>query len=348
MLILTLEAQKHLDGMSELDMNSILEWIGNQPPINPFVVYCGYMYFFKGEKLVCVKLQEENGVFVMWFDGQIIEFNRMTGNCLIVSFSRNCLEYFSVGNHYQNATPRVCCFLYRLLTQQRINRVGGRTIHSLRIFFTPTKVVGHIESAGMSTLRPPTDCLSLHEMICGIKQFLMAQISSFFLRRLFIQQLPVLGQTRRLSSVAGNYALRMFYNTTFEIRPQSVAMISTLFLRLCPFHSITRTNHQTRILMGFLRNISGSPIFGRILLNFTQNPIGLRQGTGDIDNLLQSYRLKSRLDSCGFPHSIRNCVQNMSAIVDQRKASYEMRFEKQMSQAPDFNLIKKKNNERFY
>lgn len=341
MSILTSEAQKHLDNMSELDLNSILEWIGNQPPINPFVVYNGYIYFFRGERLVCVKLQETNGVFVLWFDNQIIEFDRTTGNCFIVDFSRSRLEYFCIGHHYLNATPRVlCCFLYRLLTQQRINRVGGRTIHSLRIFFTPTKVVGHIECAGMSTLRPPTDCLSLHEMICGIKQFLMAQISSFFLRRLFLQQLPVLGQTRRLSSVAGNYALRMFYNTTFDRIPQSVAMISTLFLRLCPFDSITRTN-QTRILMGFLRNISDSPIFGRILLNFTQNPIGLRQETGGIDNLLRSYRLKSKLDSGGFPHSIRDCVQDMSAIVDQRKASYEMRFEEQMRLAPDFNLIKK-------
>lgn len=325
--------------MSELDINSILTWIGNQPPINPFVVHLGYMYFFKGERLVCVKLQEQNGVFVMWFDDKIIEFNRMTGNCFIVDFSRNCLKYFSVGDHYLNATPKVlCCFLYRLLTQQRINRVNGRTIHSLRFFFTPTKVVGHIESAGGSTLRPPTDCLSLNEMICGLKQFLIERISSSFLRCQFLKQLPVLGQTHRLSSVAGNYALRMFYSTTFDRRLPSVAMISTLFRRLCPFHSITRTN-KTHILIGFLRNISGSPIFGRTLLTFTQNPIGLRQATDDIDDLLQSYRLKSKLVSPGFPRSIRDCVKEMSAIVNQRKLSYEMRFEEQMRQAPDFNQL---------
>lgn len=341
MSISTSEAQKHLEKMSELNRNSILEWIGNQPPINPFVVHLGYMYFFKGERLVCVKLQEQNGVFVMWFDSQIIEFDRTTGNCFIVDFSRNRLEYFCIGHHYLNATPRVlCCFLYRLLTQQRINRVGGRTIHSLRIFFTPANVVGHIESAGGSTLRPPTDCLSLNEMICGLKQFLIERISSSFLRCQFLKQLPLLGQTHPLSSVAGNYALRMFYSTIFDRRLPSVAMISMLFRRLCSFHSIKRMN-QTRILMGFLRNISGSPIFRITLLNFTQTPIGFRQATNCINDLLQSYRLRSKLVSPGFPSSIRDCVEDMSNIVDQRNAVYERSLEEQMRQAPDFKRIKK-------
>jgi hypothetical protein len=75
MSISTLEAKKHLDSLSELEKNSILTLIGNRPPINPFVVVLGYMFFIKDETLVCVKLQETNGVFVMWFDGQIIEFD---------------------------------------------------------------------------------------------------------------------------------------------------------------------------------------------------------------------------------------------------------------------------------
>jgi hypothetical protein len=181
--MLTSEAQKHLDNLSELDRNSILTWIGNRPPINPFVVHLGYMYFFKGERLVCVELQEQNGVFVMWFDDQIIEFDLASGNCFIVSFYRNCLEYFSVGDHYQNATQNgLFCFLYKLLIKERINRIGGRTIRSMRFFFTPNCVVGHLERAGGSNLKVPTHCLSLHEMILGIKQFMMARFNSSFMR----------------------------------------------------------------------------------------------------------------------------------------------------------------------
>jgi hypothetical protein len=342
MSISTSEAQEHLDKMSESNMNSIRELIRNRPPINPYVFCIGYLYFFKGEMLVGVKINEQNGVFVLLFDKQIIKFDRKSGNCIIVSFSGNCFEYFCIGHHYLNATPMVLCgFLYRLLTRQRIDRVGGRSIHSLRFFFTLTGVFGHIERTGASTLIPPTNSLSLHEMICFIKEFLMVGIRSSFLRSRFLQQLPVLGQHQFPHTVAGNYSIRLFYCSTFDRRTfPSVGMISILAMRLFQFDQITRTN-QNRIEMRFLEKMFGS-ILKRILLTFTQNPIGLRQATDQIDNLLASYRMRARLGSSGLPTSITDCVQNMSLMVDRRNEVCQHRFETEFNQAPDSKRLKRK------
>lgn len=328
MSILTSEAQKHLDRMSETDRNSILTRIGNQPPINPFVVHLGYMYFFKGERLVCVKLQEQNGVFVMWFDGQIIEFDRTTGNCFIVSFSRNCLEYFSVGNHYQNATQNgLFCFLYKLLIQERINRIGRRTIRSMRFFFTPSCVVGHLERAGGSNLKVPTDCLSLHEMILGIKQFMMARFKLYLMRAnsFFRPAIQDVQRTQCPLSDSGRYGVRLFLQSQFGKILPSFSMISLLMTRLIPNHRmIGGGTFQKPIAMGFLRKMIFS-IFEKININFTQNPIGFRKAIRLMNRLFDSYRLKTRLVSNGFPSSISDCVQNMMAELQVRDEACEKR-----------------------
>ena len=325
--MLTLKAQEHLDNMSELDRNSILTWIGNRPPINPFVVHLGYIYFFKGERLLCVELQEQNGVFVLWFDGQIIEFDIASGNCFIVSFSRNCLEYFSVGDHYQNATPNgLFCFLYKLLIQERINRIGGRTIRSMRFFFNPNCVVGHLERAGGSNLKVPNDCLSIHEMILGIKQFMMAQFNSSFMRThsFFRPAIQDVQRTQCPLSDSGRYGIGLFLQTQFGRRLPSFSMISLLMMRLIPNHLMIGGTFQKHVAMGFLRTMSSS-IFPMICMNFTQNPIGVRQAIPLMDELFDGCRLKTRLVSNGFPSSISDCVENMMAELQVRNEACEKR-----------------------
>jgi hypothetical protein len=220
MSILTLEAQEHLDSLSELDRNSILEWIGNQKPINPFVVYMKYIYFFKGERLVCVKIEENNGVYHLWFNSRIIEFDCTTGNCFIVDFNKNFIEYFCVYDFFQTAVLKKVhySFLYKLISQEKINRIGTRTIRSFHFFFTPTGLVAHLERAGKSTLKCPDDCLSLQEMICGIKQFIMARFTSCFTRSLnfFHNVIPNFGQTSSHLSGAENYGVGLFLQTQFD------------------------------------------------------------------------------------------------------------------------------------
>ena len=142
--MLTLKAKKHLDGMSEFEKELIFARIRNIPPINPFVVDNGYMYFIKDKTLVCVEIQETNGVFVLWFDNQIIEFDRTTRNCFIVSFSRKCLEYVCIGNNYRTEKS-LQGFFYKILNGEKIHRIGGNTFHSFKLFFTPTSVFGQIE-----------------------------------------------------------------------------------------------------------------------------------------------------------------------------------------------------------
>jgi hypothetical protein len=326
--MLTSKAQQHLNNMSELKKKSIRTRIGNRPPINPFVVILGYMYFIKDETLVCVEIQETNGVFVMWFDGQIIEFDRTTGNCFIVSFSRNCLEYFSVGDHYQNATQNgLHCFLYKLLSQEIINRIGGRTIRSIRFFFTPNCVVGHLERAGGTALKVPENSLSLHEMILGIKQFMMARLNLSFMREpsFFRPAIQDVKRTRCPLSDSGRYGVGLFLQTQFGRRLPLFPMISLLMKRLIPNHLMIGGTFQKCVAMKFLRTMSSS-IFPRICMNFTQNPIGFRQAIAEMNELLESYRFSNaKLVLGGFPCSITDCVEKMSDALQGREKACEKR-----------------------
>lgn len=327
MSILPSQAQKHLDKITKSVQKSILTWIGSRTPINQFVVHLGYMYFIKDETLVCVKLQETNRVFVLWFDNQIIEFDRTTGNCFIVSFSRNCLEYFSVGDHYQNATQNgLHCFLYKLLSQEIINRIGGRTIRSIRFFFTPNCVVGHLERAGGLNLKVPNDCLSIHEMIIGIKQFMMARFNSYFMRmpNFFLPAIQNVQQTRCPLSDSGRYGIGLFLQIQFGRIFPSFSMISLLMTRLIPNHLMIGGTFQKCVAMKFLRTMSSS-IFPSICMNFTQNPIGFREAIELLGELFDGYRLKTRLISNGFPRSISDCVENMMAELRVRDEDCEKR-----------------------
>ena len=186
------------------------------------------MYFLVDEELVCVELQETNGVFVLWFDGQIIEFNCTTGNCYIFSFSRNCLEYFSIGDHYENVNSQkgLYGFLYKLLIQEKINRVAGRIHYSLRFFFKEKNVIGYIEKTGGKLLKSPNGCLSLQEMICGIHKFVHAQLTASLMKLPSFRQLKCIQQTQCSPlSNAEKYGLRLFYSSSFDRRFKSIHMI---------------------------------------------------------------------------------------------------------------------------
>jgi hypothetical protein len=327
--MLTSKAQKHLDNMSEFNNKLILARIRNSPPINPFVVILGYMYFIKDERLVCVELQEKNGVFVLWFDNQIIEFNRRTGDFFIVSFSRNCWEYVCIGNHYQNEKSLHGLF-YKILNGNKIPRIGGKTFHSFKLFFTSTSVFGQIERLGCSTLKVPDGCFSIHEMICGIKQFLMTQINHSFLRTPNFFKPAILDVQLNQSplSVAGQYGVRLFLQTGFDRRLPfgMIGMISKhLMIKLIPKHLMCGGVFQRRVSMKFLEKMFGS-ILPKILMTFTKNPSKFREAAdSSISDLLQFYQIKSTLSS---PHrsSIPDCVAVMKDEAEKREAKKRDRY----------------------
>lgn len=334
MSILTIEAQKQLTELTEEQKTSIRTRIGIRAAIYPFIVENGFIYFLRGEELVCVKLQEKNGVFVLLFENQIIEFDCSTGNCFIFSFTRNCLEYFSVGEHYLNATRNMLYpFLYNLLIQKRINKVSGRPISSLRVFFTQNKVVGHLERAGSSTLKRPDNCLSLYEIICGIKEFMFEQFTASFMRGLNFFQ-PVVQkskQSQRPLSVAGKYGVGMFLTTSFDRKKiPYFGIISMILMRLsvCSGKKMTGTFTQT-VAMKFIHRLFDST--HQILCpTSTQNQIGLRKETNEMNTLFCAFRMKGILEIEGFK-SIPDCLQKMNQKVQERKDSlkrkHDERFE---------------------
>lgn len=325
---LTSKVKRHLYELSESEKNSIRTRIGNRPPINPFVVHYGYMYFLVDGELVCVELQETNRVFVLWFDGQIIEFNCTTGNCYIFSFSRNCLEYFSVGNHYENVNSQkgLYGFLYKLLIQEKINRVAGSILYSLRFFFKKNNVIGYIEKTGGKLLKSPNDCLSLQEMLCGIHKFVHAQLTASFMKIPCFRQIEFLQQSRCYHlSVAEKRGLRLFYSSSLDIRFKSMHMISIIVMKLLTIRNLLMNrNFQNNVLTEFLKKMFWS-ILSRICLKFIQNPNGLRQATDEIDELLSYYSVKSKLEVREEKTTMTAYVREMIEIARKRNRDTKQR-----------------------
>ncbi len=342
---LTSNAQTHLKKMSESKKKLIRNRIANQPKINPFVVDNGYMYFLVDVELVCVELQETNGVFVLWFDGQIIEFNCTTGNCYIFSFSRNCLEYFSVGNHYENVDSQkgLYSFLYKLLIQEKINRVAGRIPYSLRFFFKENNVVGYIEKTGGKLLKSPNDCLSLQEMLCGIHKFVHAQLTASFMKIPCFRQIKFLQQSQCYHlSIAEKRGLQLFYSSSLDIRFKSMHMISIIVMKLLTIQSnLMNRNFQNNVLE-FLKTMFWS-ILKRICWKFIQNPNGLRQATDMIDDLLSYYSVKSKLEVGKGNPTMTASVGEMIGMATKRIRDTEQRRDEYFA---ELNRIEKEKRER--
>lgn len=196
----------------------------------------------------------------------------------------------------------------------------------MRFFFTPNCIVGHLERAGGSNLKVPNDCLSIHEMILGIKQFMMERFNSCFMREpsFFRPAIQDVQRTQCPLSDSGRYGVGLFLQTQFGKRLASFPMISLLMKRLIPNHLMIGGTFQKCVAMKFLTMMFSS-IFQRICMNFTQNPIGVRQSIPLMNQLFNDYRLKTRLVSNGFPSSISDCVQNMMAELQVRDEACEKR-----------------------
>jgi hypothetical protein len=316
MSILPSEAQKHLDNMSELEKKSIRTRIGNRP----YIVqgkWGKWMYFLQNDELVCVSLQQENGVYHFWFNGQLIEVDSATGKCFTVDFGKNCLQYFCVDDFFQTALPNTrYSLLYRLLIRERIDRIDRRTVHSFRIFFTTREVVGQIERAGQSSLKSPLGCLSINEMILGIKGFVVDRLSACFIQstrsNIFRTAILTNHVPSQRPSLGQSYGMGLFLTGEFQKPFLSLAMISLIMQRLVGNDSM-RGIFGNRIAHGFLRMMNGS-LSSMMSKKFIENPIGFRQ-TDEIDELLRSCPKKTSLQSSGFPvRSISGCVSDMIAM----------------------------------
>lgn len=344
--MLTSKAQKHLDRMSREEMNSILTRIGNCSKINPFVVHLRYMYFIKGETLVCVELQEQNGVFVLWFDNQIIKFDRKTGNSIIDSFSRNCLEYFSIGNHYENVKSQkgLYCFLYKLLIQEKINRVAGRIVYSIRFCFKENNLVGQIEKTGGTSLKIPKDCMSLCEILRGVKKLIQDQLNASLMKLPSFRHIECLQQTQCSPlSNAEKYGLRLFYSSSFDRRFKSIHMISIIMMKLLTNHNHQMNrNFKNNVMTGFLKKMVGS-ILSRICLTFIQNPNGLRQATDMIDDLLSYYSVPSNFVVNGELKSMPDSVEEIIRNATERNLVTKKRSDDYFA---ELNRIEREKRER--
>ena len=323
-----LKAEKHLKRMSATQRASILARIKRCPSKYPFIVQGELMYFLQNNELVCVSLEQENGVYHVWFNGRIIEIDSASGNCFIVDFDKNCLEYFCIDNFFQNVIiNKHHFFLYQLLIRAEIERIDKKNVNSLRIFFKTREVVGHIERVGRSSLNSPLGCLSIHGMVRGIKQFIANRFSACFMRshcsNIFRDALLTNHVQSQRPSVDQFYGMGLFLTGEFQKPLPSFAMISLIMRRFVGNDSMRGLSGK-RIANGFLRMMNG--YFSSMMSEkFIKNPIGFRK-TDEMDNLLDSCPKKIRLLSSGFPdRSIAGCVSDMMAMDQGRLELSEKR-----------------------
>ena len=316
-----LKEKEHLQRMSEAQRTLIRTQIGNRAAMYPFIVQGELMYFLQNGELVCVSLKQENGVYRFWFNRQIIEIDSATGECFIVDFNRNCLEYFCVHDFFQTALQNTCySLLYRLLIRERIDRIDRRSVRSLRIFFTTRKVVGQIERAGQSSLKSPLGCLSIHEMVRGMKLLIADRISAFFIwspcQNIFQDALLSNPIPSQRPSVDQFYGMGLFLTGEFQKPLPSLAMIHLIMLRFVENEKDPMTGvFRKRIANSFLRMMIGS-LSSMMGKKFIENPIGFRQAVPTMDDLLDSCPKKTNLQSqSGSPvRSVAGCVSEMIAM----------------------------------
>jgi hypothetical protein len=315
--LLQLEAEKHLKRMSAPQRALIRTRVENRPAIYPYIVQREWMYFLQNDELVCVSLKQENGVYHFWLNSRIIEIDYTTGKIFIVDFDKNCLEYFCIHDFFQTALQNTCySLLYRLLIRERIDRIDKRSVRSLRIFFTTREVVGQIERAGQFSLKYPLGCLSIHEMVRGIKLFIAGRVSACFIRspcpNIFQHALLTNHVQSQRPSVDQFYGMGLFLTGVFPKPLPSLAMISLIMRRFVGKYRMNGV-FRTRIAHGFLRMMIGS-LSSMMSKKFIENPIVFRK-TDEMDDLLDSCPKKTSLRSSGFPaRSIAGCVSDMIAM----------------------------------
>ena len=315
--LLQLKAEEHLNRMYAPQRASIRMCIRNRTSMFPFIVEDKWMYFLQNDELVCVSLQQENGVYHFWFNSRIIQIYCQTGKIFIVDFNKNCLEYFCVDDFFQNEIMnKHHNFLYLLLIRERIERMNQRAVRSFHIFFTTREVVGQIERAGQSSLKPPLDCLSIQEMVQGIKLFIADRVSACFTQspcpNIFRIALLTNHVPFQRPSVDQFYGMGLFLTGEFQKPLPSFAMISLIMRRFVGNDSMRGLSGK-RIANGFLRMMNG--YFSSMMSEkFIENPIGF-QKTDEMDYLLKSCPKKTTLTSFGFPDRfIEGSVSDMNAI----------------------------------
>lgn len=324
MLKSTIISNKHLGNLPQEQKRSICQKIERRANMTmyPFFVDVNkkFLYFLQNGELVCVSLEEENGVYHFWFDNRIMQFNIETGDCIIIDFNRNCIEYFCVSNFFQSAIPNTrYFFIYRLLMQEKIGCLNGDKVSSLCIYFNPDRVFGHIQRIGKPSLKTPSGCLSIHEMIGDIKGFVTKMCSSYFMsnrigyenffRKALLENRVL--QSQR-PSVAGHYGVRMFLMSMFEQLP-FFGMMSELMHRFVGKSILGVYMNGTSpkwLAKTFFERMCDS-IFLKMIQMFIRDPIHLLKATDTIKELIRSCSSIIKLESPGLPTTIHNCVSVM-------------------------------------
>lgn len=321
MLKSTIKSREHLGNLPDEDKDSIREKIKGRAgtTMYQFLVDVNekFLYFLQNEELVCMNLEEENGVYYFWFDNRFIQVKIASGDCIIIDFNRNCIEYFCVTNFFQSKLMNThYFFLYRLLMQEKIGCLNRNKVSSLCIYFNPDRVFGHIQRIGKPSLKTPSGCLSIHEMIRAIKLFITSRFSSCFMSNLNFFQKALLENCALPSqrpSVAGHYGVRMFLMSMFEKLPffGMISEIMRRFVEKSIIFGLSMTGIYPKLFAKKFFKWMCDSICLKMIQMFIRDPIRLRQATDTIKELILSSSSIIKIESPGLLTTIDNCVSAM-------------------------------------
>lgn len=256
----------------------------------PFVIDKGFIYFLDDDSLSCVKINyDRNGIYHLFFDGQIIKFDRNTGNIYIFDFVENSQTYLCIGNFFQNPARKKILlqrFLYNLIHKLDIQRFNGIQIRHVKIFWGPKKMFVQIEPHGRERLNTPSDCISFGDLLKDIKLFFCIQWLSSLVSSLnkysyiFQKELLILKENEFFRNSQSIQIL--YYSGYLNIPLSNISFIGFLF------EKFLSGNVNKMVILKWAEKMFND-IFGKVILSFFMNFGELKKSTDLMNKLIEMY-----------------------------------------------------------
>ena len=216
--------------------------------------------------------------------------------------------------------------------QEKIGCLNGHKVSSLCFYFNIKKneTSGHVQNIGKKSIKSPSDCLSINEIIQGMKEFLHKMVSLYFMKhrigcgnffRTAISENHVSPQQRQ-PSVGGFYIMQILF-TMFNKELPLFGFIHEIMHRLIekpiPRGQCMNGPYTKSFAKSFFVLMRDS-FFKKIIQMFLRDPIHLRDAIDKIKELIQSCSCIIKFKSHGLPNTINDCV---SAMLEQNKLRLE-------------------------
>jgi hypothetical protein len=286
---------------------------------------CGdYIYFIHehDESLSCVKINydSQKGIFVLFFDGRIIHFNRNTGNVDIVNLVNNSHTFLCVGEFFKKPGVKPILlqdFLFYLITQVNIERCNGIRICHVMIFFKPNIMLVQIKQhkrEHLFDLDIPSDCISFRDLLRDIRLFFWIQwisslVSSFNKYSIIFQEELI--RLKETEHFRNPQSIQMLYNGEYlNIPIPDISYIGFLFGKILTGNLLIGSLDKNMIMRWVERMFQD--IFGKVIFSFFMNFGKFKKSTDLMNKLIRLYPSFKSLECSSS--SVPNIPESLNSL----------------------------------